>query len=267
MAMGQERTVCPMLFLDAQGKSIAHRVPSYSPVKPLPFTIRTLTSRESLMKRLLLVLSTLLLMFSVSAQAATGPARARLDAFATGLHSLTGHFSQTLTDANGNTSKTSAGTLAMLAPRQFRWETLTPYKQTIVADGGRIWMYDPELEQVTVRLQSTEEAHSPLTVLTDLKQLDSNFKVEERGEHDGLLWLRLTSTSKNPQFDYADLGFDAHGLARMTFRDQLGSTTDIHFADWQRNPTIPQGTFTFVPPKGADVIGDVPDISIRPVKD
>ncbi|HWU74910.1 MAG TPA: outer membrane lipoprotein chaperone LolA [Rhodanobacter sp.] len=219
------------------------------------------------MKRLLLVLSTVLLMFSITAQAAVGPARARLNAFATGLHSLTGHFNQTLTDANGNASKTSAGTLAMLAPRQFRWETLTPYKQTIVADGGRIWMYDPELEQVTVRLQSTEEAHSPLTVLTDLKQLDKNFKVEERGEHDGLAWMRLTSTGKNPQFDYADLGFDANGLARMTFRDQLGSTTDIRFSGWQRNPSIPAGTFDFVPPKGADVIGDVPQISVQAIKD
>ncbi|MEO9079020.1 MAG: outer membrane lipoprotein chaperone LolA [Rhodanobacter sp.] len=208
-----------------------------------------------------------LLLLSVSVSAfATGPARARLDTFATGLHSLSGHFSQTLTDANGNTSKTSAGTLAMLAPRQFRWETLTPYKQTIVADGGRIWMYDPELEQVTVRLQSTEEAHSPLTVLTDLKQLDKNFKLEERGERDGLAWLRLTSTGKNPQFDYADLGFDAKGLARMTFRDQLGSATDIRFSDWQRNPSIPAGTFDFVPPKGADVIGDVPQISVQAIK-
>ncbi|MHB1058019.1 MAG: outer membrane lipoprotein chaperone LolA [Rhodanobacter sp.] len=202
-----------------------------------------------------------------TAQAATGPARARLDAFATGLHSLTGHFSQTLTDINGGTSKSSSGTLALQAPRQFRWDTLAPYKQTIVADGSRVWMYDPELEQVTVRVQSTEEAHSPLTVLTDVKQLDKNFKVAEQGEHDGLAWLRLSSTAKDPQFDYADLGFDANGLVRMTFRDQLGSTTDIRFSDWQRNAPVPAATFEFVPPKGADVIGDAPVITTQPLKD
>ncbi|MBQ4853788.1 outer membrane lipoprotein chaperone LolA [Rhodanobacter sp. B2A1Ga4] len=221
------------------------------------------------MKRFMLVLPAIMLALSLGtvAQAATGPARARLDAFANGLHSLTGHFSQTLTDVNGHASKTSSGTLALQAPRQFRWDTLAPYKQTIVADGSRVWLYDPELEQVTVRIQSSEEAHSPLTVLTDLKQMDKDFKVVEQGEHDGLLWLRLSSTGKDPQFDHADLGFDANGLARMTFRDQLGSTTEIRFSDWRRNAPVPPATFNFVPPKGADVIGDAPVIDVQPLKD
>lgn len=219
------------------------------------------------MKRLTIVAAAFLLSLAGTAQAATGPARARLDAFATGLHSLTGQFSQTLTDLNGHTRKNSSGTLALQAPRQFRWDTTAPYKQTIVADGSRVWMYDPELEQVTVRIQSSEEAHSPLTVLTDLKQMDRDFKVAERGEHDGLLWLRLSSTAKDPQFDYADLGFDANGLARMTFRDQLGSTTEIRFSGWQRNVPIAPSTFNFVPPKGADVIGDAPVIDVQPLKD
>src|SRR3546814_20854729 len=74
------------------------------------------------------------------AQAATGPARARLDAFATGLHSLTGHFSQTLTNVNGQTSKPSNGTLALEAPREFRWDTTTPYQQPIIAARGRVGM-------------------------------------------------------------------------------------------------------------------------------
>ena len=222
------------------------------------------------MKRLMLILSTtflaLGLVFVAQAEPA-GAARARLDAFAQNLHSLTGQFNQSLTDINGKSSKTSAGTLALEAPRQFRWDTLTPYKQTIVADGSRVWIYDPELEQVTVRVQSSEEARSPLTVLTDVKQIDKNFKVSEQGEHDGLVWLRLTSTSKDPQFDYADLGFDANGLARMTFRDQLGSTTDIRFSGWQRNAAVPPSTFNFVPPQGTDVIGDAPVISTQPLKD
>ena len=222
------------------------------------------------MKRLLLVLSAMLLALFCSAAALAapvGPARARLDAFAQNLHSLTGRFSQSLTDINGHTSKTSAGTLALEAPREFRWDTLTPYKQTIVADGSRVWMYDPELQQVTVSAQRGEEAHSPLTVLTDLKQMDKNFTVSEQGERDGLLWLRLTSRGKDPQFDHAELGFDASGLARMTFRDQLGSTTDIRFSDWQRNPTIPPAEFNFMPPKGADVIGDLPVITTQPLQD
>ncbi|TAM21841.1 MAG: outer membrane lipoprotein chaperone LolA [Rhodanobacter sp.] len=220
------------------------------------------------MKRFMLaVTAALVLSLSAGAQAASGPARARLDAFAHDLHSLTGQFTQTLTNVDGQPGQTSSGTLALEAPREFRWDTLTPYKQTIVADGSRVWMYDPSLEQVTVRKQSTEEAHSPLTVLTDVSQLDKNFKVVEKGEHDGLVWLRLTSTAANPKFDYADLGFDANGLARMTFRDQLGSTTNIRFSNWKRNVAIPPQTFNFTPPKGADVIGDLPVISTQPLKD
>ncbi|MDE2248420.1 MAG: outer membrane lipoprotein chaperone LolA [Pseudomonadota bacterium] len=221
------------------------------------------------MKRLMLALTFLVLLLSLDATAvaAVGPARARLDAFASGLHSLTGDFSQTLTGADGQVGKTSSGTLVLLAPREFRWNTLTPYKQTIVADGSRVWMYDPELEQVTVNRQSTEESHSPLTVLTDLKQLDRDFKVTEQGAHDGLLWLRMTSTAKDPQFDHADLGFDASGLVRMRFRDRLGSTTDIRFSNLRRNVPIPDSTFNFVPPKGADVIGDLPVLTTEPLHD
>ncbi len=221
------------------------------------------------MKRFLLASFTLLLALASSAavHAAVGPARQRLNTFAQDLHSLAGHFSQTLTDANGEVGKTSQGTFALEAPRQFRWDTVAPYKQTIVADGSRVWLYDPELDQVTVRVQSTEEAHSPLTVITDLKQLDKDFKVTERGEHDGLQWLRLSSTAKDPQFDFADLGFDAQGLQRMVFRDQLGATTDIRFSDWKRNAPLPAGTFEFVPPEGADVIGDLPVMTTRPLKD
>ena len=222
------------------------------------------------MKRLVLVLSAFVLeLYCSAAVLATtvGPARARLDAFASNLHSLTGRFSQTLTDVNGNTSPASAGTLALEAPREFRWDTLTPYKQTIVADGSRVWLYDPELEQVTVRAQSGEEAHSPLTVLTDLKQMDREFTVSEQGARDGLVWLQLTATAKDAQFDHAELGFDANGLARMMFCDQLGSTTDIRFSDWQRNAPVAPSMFNFVPPKGADVIGDLPVLSTQPLKD
>jgi outer membrane lipoprotein carrier protein len=207
-----------------------------------------------------------LLFVSGTAFAAPGPARVHLNAFAQDLHSLSGNFVQTLTGSNGGTHKSSSGTMALEAPRQFRWETVSPYKQTIVADGSRVWLYDPDLDQVTVRVQSSEEAQSPLTVLTDLTQMDKDFKVVEQGEHDGLVWLRLTSNARDPQFDYADLGFDAAGLKRMVFKDQLGSTTDITFSNWQKNAALPAATFNFVPPAGADVIGDKPVISTQPLK-
>lgn len=209
----------------------------------------------------------LCLFFSTSAFAADG-ARGRMDTFARDLNSVSADFEQHVLDPNGGTGKTSSGTLALKAPRQFRWETKTPYQQLIVADGEKVWIYDPDLEQVTVRAQGTEEAHSPLTVLTDLSQLDRDFTTTEQGEHDGLSWLRLKSKDKEPQFEYCDLGLDAAGLQRMRFQDTLGNSTEIHFSHWQRNPKFAPDKFKFTPAKGVDVIGDAaPAAQAFPVKD
>jgi outer membrane lipoprotein carrier protein len=219
------------------------------------------------MKRLRFAAAVAVVALSLSTlvHAATGPARARLDAFAHGLHALSGNFTQTLSNPSGQSQQTS-GTLVLQAPSQFRWDTVSPYKQSIIADGSRVWSYDPGLEQVTVRRQDTEASHNPLAVLTDLSQVDKDFNIAEQGEHDGLVWLRLTSRAQDPQFDYVDLGFDANGLARMQFRDQLGSTTDIRFSNWQRNPDLPPQDFNFTPPKGTDVVGDLPVITTQPIK-
>ncbi|WP_300616323.1 outer membrane lipoprotein chaperone LolA [Dokdonella sp.] len=207
----------------------------------------------------------LLLPLCAPVQAADS-ARARMEAFSKGLHSVTAQFAQSVTDANGRRGDESRGTLALEAPRQFRWETKEPYEQTIVADGARVWIYEPDLQQVSVRNQSSEEAHSPLTVLTDLSQLDSQFTSAEGGERDGLSWLRLTSKAKEPEFEYAELGFDATRLARMRFKDSLGNMTEIRFDDWKLNPGLPSSTFKFTPPKGVDVIGDVrPEAEVFPV--
>jgi outer membrane lipoprotein carrier protein len=208
-----------------------------------------------------------LLLVSASVCAADS-ARSKLDAFAKNLHSVSADFQQQVLDPNGGAGKTSRGTLALQAPRQFRWDVTSPYKQLIVADGEKVWIYDPDLEQVTVRAQGTEEAHSPLTVLTDLSQLDRDFTTSEQGERDGQTWLRLKSKDKEPQFNYCDLGFDATGLVSMRFEDTLGNSTEIRFSHWQRDTKFAAGTFKFTPPKGVDVIGDpTPAAQAYPVKD
>lgn len=213
----------------------------------------------------LLVLASVMAASSVHA---ADSARARMEAFSKDLKSVTADFAQSVTSANGNAGDKSSGTLALQAPRQFRWEAIKPYQQTIVADGSKVWVYDPDLEQVSVRRQSLEQSHSPLSVLTNLSLLDREFTASEFGSRDGLLWLKLVSKASEPEFEYAELGFDEHGLARMTFKDQLGNTTEIRFSKWQRNPILDAATFRFVPPKGVDVIGDTrSDAEVFPVKD
>jgi outer membrane lipoprotein carrier protein len=213
------------------------------------------------------VISMVFLVVTTVASAAD-TARARMEAFSKGLHSVSADFSQSVTDANGHRGDESQGTLDLQAPRQFRWETLKPFQQSLVADGERVWIYEPDLQQVSVRSQNSEEAHSPLTILTDLSQLDSQFNASEGGEHDGLVWLKLTSKAKEPQFEYAELGFDAQNLERMQFKDQLGNTTEIRFSNWKRNPAVPAAKFKFTPPAGVDVVGDLkPGADVYPIKD
>jgi outer membrane lipoprotein carrier protein len=216
---------------------------------------------------MLRILILVCLLGAAASAAAAESARARLDTFAKGISAISADFEQQVRQPNGG-GKNSHGTLALKAPRQFRWDVTAPYKQLIVADGEKVWIFDPDLEQVTVRAQGTEEAHSPLTVLTDLSQLDRDFAASEQGERDGLIWLRLKSKDKEPQFAYCDLGFDATNLARMRFEDTLGNDTEIRFTNWQRNPKLAGDAFKFTPPKGVDVVGDAtPAAQAYPVKD
>lgn len=216
------------------------------------------------MLRAILLLTSLV---AIPAQAAD-TARTRLESFSKGIHTISARFEQSVTGAKGNRGETSSGTLALKAPRQFRWHTTSPFEQLIIADGNRVWIYDPDLEQVSVRSQGAEEAHSPLSVLTDLSRLDHEFQASEAGEREGLRWLKLVSKAKEPEFAFAELGFDKDGLARMRFEDSLGNTTEIRFSDWQRDPKLPADTFSFTPPAGVDVVGDPgQDAEVFPVRD
>jgi outer membrane lipoprotein carrier protein len=193
----------------------------------------------------------------VSATALAG-AREKMTEFTKGLKGLDASFDQRVYDPNGRQSEASKGTVKLSAPRQFRWEYLKPSPQLIVADGDHIWIYDPELEQVTVRNQSFEEQGSPLSVLIDPTELDRQYKVSEGGNAGGLEWLQLQPKKVDEApFQKARLGFGAGGLVRMELFDALGQKTVIGFSPWRRNPGFPADTFKFTPPAGADVVGDV----------
>jgi outer membrane lipoprotein carrier protein len=147
--------------------------------------------------------------------------------------------------------------VALAAPRLFRWEYVKPYEQLIVADGQRVWVYDPDLQQVTRRAQGTEEQNSPLAALIDPSRLDRDYVIKEAGSADGLEWLALSPKNDSEAgFQSARLGFDAQGLAIMQVVDALGQKTRIKFSGWQRNPVFAKATFQFTPPKGVDVVGE-----------
>ncbi|SOU01619.1 Outer membrane lipoprotein-sorting protein [Xanthomonas arboricola pv. fragariae] len=185
-------------------------------------------------------------------------ARQELDTFTRGLKGLDGQFSQQVSDANGRVNERASGRVALSAPRQFRWEYAKPYKQLIVADGKKVWVFDPDLEQVTVRAQGSEEQNSPLVALIDPARLDKQYDVsEEAAPRDGLQWLSLTpKVDTEASFQMASLGFGKDGLARMEVVDAVGQRTAISFSGWKRNPAFAADTFRYAPGKGVDVVGD-----------
>lgn len=190
------------------------------------------------------------------ATAASAGARDDLNAFTKGLKALDGRFTQQVFDQNGKLKETASGTVALSAPRLFRWQYAKPYPQLIVADGRTVWVYEPDLQQVTKRAQGAEEQNSPLAALIDPAKLDAQFNVRDAGSKDGLNWLALTPKSEGESgFRSANLGFGKAGLVRMHVVDALGQRTEIRFDGWRKNPAFKPATFKFQPPAGVDVIG------------
>lgn len=198
-----------------------------------------------------------LALLSTLAGTAVAGGRDDLAAFSNGLKGLDGRFEQKLYDLDGRLKETSKGRVAVSAPRLFRWEYATPYEQLIVADGEKVWVFDPDLDQVTVRPQGPEEQNSPLAALVDPAKLERDYNVRDGGEEGGLSWLLLSPrNSEQASFSSARLGFRGQALARMEVVDTLGQRTELVFSGWTRNPSFDRGTFRFVPPAGVDVVGE-----------
>lgn len=205
-----------------------------------------------------IVLALVFLFAATFAGGAHAEARASLDRFTNDLSGLQGQFIQQVYDANGRARESSSGQVALSAPRLFRWEYQEPYPQLIIADGSRVWVYDPDLEQVTVRPQGEEEQNSPLAALVDPAILERDFVVEEAGSSDGLEWLEIAPRQAGDAgFQNARLGFDGDVLVTMEVLDALGQRTEIGFSDWRRNPGFDPDTFEFTPPDGVDVVGEI----------
>lgn len=213
--------------------------------------------------------SAILALMLAPALVAASAGREAITRFSTDLRSLDGRFAQQVFDANGTATDRSEGRISLKAPRQFRWEYQQPYPQLIVADGDHLWLYDPDLEQVTVRVQSYEEQSSPLAALIDPGELDRQFVVSEGGQANGLTWVDLKARKpEDSAVQSAKLGFNASGLATMVFEDQLGQRTEVRFSQWTRNGALPADLFRFTPPEGVDVVGETRDSAeVRPLQE
>jgi outer membrane lipoprotein carrier protein len=212
------------------------------------------------MKRYALMLCLFLapaLAAEVANLAPPGSAREQLQLFSSGLESLHARFEQRVVSGDGVVEDSSGGQVWLSRPQRFRWEYGGDFPELVVADGARVWIYDVTLEQVTVRDQSSAAADSPLTLLTDPGRLDEQFEVREAGEASDLQLLELRARSTESDFERILLGLRNAGLELMIMEDAFGLRTELRFQEVKRNPVLDAKLFTFEPPDGVDVIGDV----------
>lgn len=198
-----------------------------------------------------------LMLFCCAVGAADNTAgRQKVEGFLQGLQSLQANFKQTLSDRAGTVVEQASGELAIRRPDRFRWDYREPNQQVIVADGTRIWLYDSDLEQVTVRKLDATLSATPAMLLSGQGNLQDNFTVVQTSQEGATQWVRMEPKRDDTDFKWVRLGFDGATLKFMQLADKLGQTTTLEFSQLQRNPAIDSSRFTFTVPVGADVIGD-----------
>jgi len=214
------------------------------------------------------------------AEAPKSGAIAKLKSFIANTRSAQASFTQELVDKNGKRLQTSSGIMQFTRPGKFRWTYEKPYEQVIVGDGVKFWLYDVDLNQVTVKKLDAALGSSPAALLAGSNEIEKSFTLQDAGCEPragakvpqaasqvpgdyaeacakGLEWLEARPNAPDATFESIRMAFDARSeLVIMELRDTFGHTTVLRFSDMMINPKFPQELFKFEPPKGADVLGD-----------
>ena len=153
-------------------------------------------------------------------------------------------------------SNASTGTFLFARPGKFIWTYQKPYEQLLQADGEKLYIYDKDLNQVTVRKLGNALGSSPAAILFGSNDLEKNFTLKEVGQKGGLEWLEATPKTKDTTFDHIGIGF-RNGLPEaLELRDSFGQVSLLTFTRFEKNPAMPTEQFKFAIPKGADVFAN-----------
>jgi len=163
-------------------------------------------------------------------------------------------FEQKVFDRNGKLVQSSSGTFAFQRPGRFRWTYAKPHPQLIVGDGEKVWIWDEDLNQVTVKRMASAIGSTPAALLAGAADVAQAFVLEDLGVRDGLEWLEARPRDRDAGFERIRLGLGVAGVETMELFDPFGQTTVLRFTNLRRNPALEAGTFSFTPPKGADVL-------------
>lgn len=196
------------------------------------------------------------LLVSLSVQAA---ALEQFKTFAAGTKAAKGEFTQKqvkTVDGASKTSNSASGTFVFSRPGKFIWSYMKPYEQVLQADGEKLYIYDKDLNQVTVKKLGDALGSSPAAILFGSNDLDKNFTLSEAGTRDGMEWLKAVPKTRDSSFEQILIGLRNGQPEAMELKDNFGATSVLAFQKFEKNPALNAGSFKFVMPKGADVINN-----------
>ncbi|MCY0965380.1 outer membrane lipoprotein chaperone LolA [Parathalassolituus penaei] len=171
-----------------------------------------------------------------------------------GVTNLQGDFTQTVKDAGGRVIQTTKGLMLVATPGKLRWETQPPFQQLVVSDGKDLWVYDRDLEQVTVRELDQDVQGTPALLLSGRAgDIENNFQVGE-AEVGFTQVFHLVARDKSQLFESLDFVYEGKRLVRMRIHDTTGQSTEIAFSNVLVNELIGDHLFQFEAPEGVDVI-------------
>jgi outer membrane lipoprotein carrier protein len=178
-----------------------------------------------------------------------------VDKYLAGLATWSADFKQTIDDGHGKIMRSAAGKLYLQKPGKFRWDYVEPSEQLILADGKHIWFYDKDLQQANLRDMDANLSSTPAVLLSGGGSVGSQFDVTALPPSDGMEWYQLIPKRPDTDFQLVRIGFTKGDLTSMFLADKLNQVTQLSFSHSQRNAKFAPDLFTFVPPKGVDVIG------------
>ncbi len=161
-------------------------------------------------------------------------------------------FTQTVTAPNGK-QKLSNGSFEFARPNRFRFDYDKPYAQTVVGDGTKVWIYDPDLNQASSRKTGDALANTPAALIVS-NDIDKVFTLADQPSKDGIDWVLATPREAEGTVRSLKVGFKGHALAQLEIDDSFGQKSVLVFNGFEANAKLPSDTFVFTPPKGADVV-------------
>jgi outer membrane lipoprotein carrier protein len=202
------------------------------------------------------LLAALLSFASIITNAADEIPLKQLKAFLSASKSITANFKQVLINEAGDPLQTSYGQFYLQRPGKFRWDYTKPFQQQIISTSGKVWFYDTDLEQVTIKKLDESVGSTPALLLSGDVPLEDNYTIEQQGADGDMHWIKLVPKSQDSTFKSVLIGLEKGNLSGMQLNDNFGQLTRIYFSNLKLNQPIKPELFEFKAPAGADVFAE-----------